>query len=295
MDLAEHNCQKAIRSAQAWGHVDALATGYLYMARIARAQNDEVNASANLNEMENTIRGHVLEPPTLIMLEALSARLSLIQGDRAAARQWVKEHDLTIDDPINFFNEVQYLTLTQLLLAEDQLDSAVTLLERLHKGIETSARYGNLIEVLALQSLAFEQQGKPDSARATLQRALDLGESEGYTRVFLNLGSPMEHLLKQLEVENPNQKIYIQNLLGAFDGSIAAESDSKSQPLINPLSARELEVLRLVALGKSNKQIADELVLATGTVKRHLNNIFGKLNVQNRTECVARVKELDLL
>jgi len=96
-------------------------------------------------------------------------------------------------------------------------------------------------------------------------------------------------------VENPNQKIYIQNLLAAFGGSVAAESDSKSHRLINPLSERELEVLKLVALGKSNKQIADELVLATGTVKRHLNNIFGKLNVQNRTECVARVKELNLL
>jgi len=175
------------------------------------------------------------------------------------------------------------------------LDSVVTLLERLHKGIESSARYGNLIEVLVLQSLAFEQQGKPDTTRATLLRALDLGESEGYTRVFLNLGAPMEHLLKQLKVENPNQKIYIQNLLVAFGGSIAAESDSKSQPLIVPLSERELEVLRLVALGKSNQQIADDLVLATGTIKRHLNNIFGKLNVQNRTECVARARELNLL
>jgi len=291
LDLAKQNGQKAIESAQTWGHVDALATGYLYMARIAHAQNDEVNANANLSEMENTIHGHVLEPPTLIMLKALSARLSLIQGNNKDAHQWVKEQDLTIDDPINFFNEVQYLTLAQLLLVENQLDSAVTLLERLHKGIESSARYGNLIEVLVLQSLAFEQQGKPDMARATLLRALDLGESEGFTRVFQNLGSPMEHLLKQLKVESPNQKIYIQNLLVAFGGSIA----SKPQHLIVPLSERELEVLRLVALGKSNRQIADELVLATGTVKRHLNNIFGKLNVQNRTECVARAKELDVL
>jgi len=295
LDLAKQNGQKAIESARTWGHVDALATGYLYMARITHAQNDEVNANANLSEMENTIRGHVLEPPTLILLEALSARLSLIQGNHGAAHQWVKEQDLTIDDPINFFNEVQYLTWAQLLLAENQLDSVVPLLERLHKEIESSARFGNLIEVLVLLSLAFEQQGKPDTARATLLRALDLGESEGYMRVFLNLGSPMEHSLKQLKVENPNQKIYIQNLLVAFGGSIAPESNSKSQLLIVPLSERELEVLRLVALGKSNRQIADDLVLATGTVKRHLNNIFGKLNVQNRTECVARVKELDLL
>ena len=265
------------------------------MARIAHAQNDEENANANLSEMENTIRGHVLEPPTLIMLEALNARLLLIQGNRAAASQWIQKQNLTVDDPTNIFNEVQYLTWAQLLLAENQLDSVVPLLERLHKEIESSARFGNLIEVLVLQSLVFEQQGKPDTARATLLRALDLGEAEGYTRVFLNLGSPIEHLLKQLKVENPNQKTYIQNLLGAFGGSGAAESASKSHRLINPLSERELEVLRLVALGKSNKQIADELVLATGTVKRHLNNIFGKLNVQNRTECVARVKELDLL
>lgn len=298
LEDARQNVEKSIEYSRAWGHVDALASGFLYLARINHAQNDIATMNLNLNEMENTIRGHTLEPPTLIMLEALRARLMLAQGNLERARQWVDERGLTINDPLNYFNEVEYITLAQIFMTENKLDAARRLLERLRHDIESSSRYGSLIEILALQSVLFDKQGRTDAAITSLKKALELGEPENYVRVFLVLGSPEEKLLKQIKTENASLKNYIHRLLAAFNDVSSypsAVSASKAHPLIDPLSARELEVLRLVAFGNSNQQIADELVLATGTVKRHLNNIFGKLNVQNRTECVARARELNLL
>jgi LuxR family maltose regulon positive regulatory protein len=146
--------------------------------------------------------------------------------------------------------------------------------------------------------LVWQQRGEIASALKVLERALFLAEPEGFVRVFLDQGPPMKTLLRQLKVESANLKNTINKLLASFDSAptdVPSSSADILQPLIDPLSARELELMRLVAAGKSNQQIADELFLATGTVKKHLNNIFGKLNVQNRTGCVARARELKLL
>jgi LuxR family maltose regulon positive regulatory protein len=295
LDAARQNVEKSIEYGKIWGHVDALATGYLYLARINQAQNDIAAMNFNLGEMDNTIRGHALEPPTLILLEAVRARLWLTQGKLEDARRWAKERGLGMDDHLDYFNEVEYLTLVRIFMAENQLDFSAHLLARLQQAAESSGRWGNLIEILILQSEVFDRQGKTDSAFTALQKSLELAEPEGYIRVFLDQGAPMEKLLKQIKVETTSLKNYIRKLLASFNGASFSPLPLSSFDLIDPLSERELEVLRLVAVGKSNQQIADELVVATGTVKKHLNNIFGKLNALNRTECVARARELNLL
>jgi LuxR family maltose regulon positive regulatory protein len=161
---------------------------------------------------------------------------------------------------------------------------------------ETGGWLGQVVEILTLQALVYQVQGDSGRALAALERALTLAEPEGFMRTFIDEGAAMAKLLRlaQSREIKPN---YVSKLLTAF--SLEATSPLlapiPASPLIEPLTERELELLRLVAVGHSNQQIAQELFLAVGTVKKHLNNIFGKLTVGNRTQAIARAQELDLL
>ena len=158
---------------------------------------------------------------------------------------------------------------------------------------------GSVLEVLVLLATTLRAQGRTEEAMATLQRALSLGEAEGYVRVFVDAGEPMAELLRSA-LARQIMPDYVSVLLAAFgtptgqDGSTPF-SGRRVKPTIEPITGRELEVLRLLAAGASNRQIAEELVLVTGTVKAHLLNIYRKLDVHNRTQAVARARELKLL
>ncbi|MCB0014253.1 MAG: hypothetical protein KDE34_20210 [Anaerolineales bacterium] len=138
-------------------------------------------------------------------------------------------------------------------------------------------------------------------AAATLAQALALAEPEGFVRLFVDEGPPVAELLNRVNAspEGRRRTTYIRKLLAAFPHhpaeAVASPSVSTPQPLIEPLSERELEVLRLIAAGKSNKEIARLLVIAPGTVKKHLNNIYGKLGVHSRTQALVRANALELL
>jgi LuxR family maltose regulon positive regulatory protein len=166
------------------------------------------------------------------------------------------------------------------------------------------------IELYILRSLALVQQGDTRGAEADLERALALAEPEGYVRIFLDEGQPMQLLLAQWLAQAGASPLreYARHLLSQFDtkaravmppqktASLTAEPLSgPSQPLIEPLSPRELEVLHLIAQGRTNKEIAGQLVVAPGTVKAHTSHIYRKLDVTNRTEAVARARQLGLL
>jgi LuxR family maltose regulon positive regulatory protein len=177
------------------------------------------------------------------------------------------------------------------------------LLDRLQQAAEAGGRMGSVIEIGVLQALTYQAQGHLASALIALQRALTLAEPEGYVRVFVDEGLPMARLLSAAaQGMMPN---YVGKLLAAFP-TVAAEAPprpgkadlppaSSTQPLIEPLSARELEVVQLIAQGLSNEAIGARLFLALSTVKGHNRNIFGKLQVQRRSEGVARARELGLL
>ena len=233
---------------------------------------------------------------------AWRARLALARGDMSQALQWAATRESPksdSDEGLEFPLEFEHLTLARLSIARGQLHGVATMLDRLRKRAEAEGRMGSVIEILVLLATTLRMQGRTDEAMSTLQRALSLAEPEGFVRIFVDAGEPMAELLRSA-LARQIMPDYVSGLLAAFgtttgrDGSIQF-SGPRVKPTIEPVTGRELEVLRLLAAGASNKQIAEELVLVTGTVKAHLLNIYRKLDVHNRTQAVARARELNLL
>jgi len=276
------------------------------MARIREAQRDLDGALDLLDEAE---RLYVSDfHPNVRPIAALKARVWVAQGRLGEALGWTRERGLSAHDDLSYLREFKHVTLARVLLARYKCDradgsmlEAMVLLERLLQAAEEGGRMGSVIEILVLQALAHEAQGDSPSALVPLERALTLAEPEGYVRIFVDEGRPMARLLSEA-VARGIMPDYTARRLAAFEveeQKSEAESDlppvSSAHSLIEPLSQRELEVLRLIAIGLSNRQISERLFLALITVKGHNRNIFRKLQVRRRTEAVARARELGLL
>jgi LuxR family maltose regulon positive regulatory protein len=226
------------------------------------------------------------------LVEAHETLLWLAQGNMAAASRWVERSGLSVNDEFIFQDLLRYVTLARVFIGRSRLDEASRLLARLLNMAEAAGAMGEAIEILILQALTQEGLGKRDQALTPLERALSLAEPKGYVRTFIDEGAPMGELLRRAAAQGIRLN-YVSALLAAL------ESDAKTKgaqgALIEPLSARELEVLRLLATGLSNKDIAETLFIAVGTVKQHLKNIYGKLGVHSRTEAAHRARDLGLL
>ncbi len=280
-------------------------------ARFKEIQGDFAGALDLLEEAE---RHYNRTPvPDVRPLSALKARVWVAQGRLHAVRRWVQEQGLAVDDELSYLREFEHITLARLLLAEYRrapddhtMREAVRLLDRLQQAAEAGGRLGSVIEIGVLQALAHQAQGDLAAALAPLARALRLAEPEGYVRVFVNEGPPLARLLSAAMAQG-RAAPYAGKLLAAFASAGAVPQPDKvalaptapAQPagelLIEPLSERELEILQLIAQGLSNRTISERLFLALSTVKGHNRNIFDKLQVQRRTEAIARARELGLL
>jgi LuxR family maltose regulon positive regulatory protein len=273
-------------------------------AHMKQSQGDWNAALDQLDEAERWL--YYQNPiPDVRSTAALKARVWIEQGRQEEALAWAQERDLSIDDDLSYLREFEHATLARVLIAryinerdEHHIQDAVRLLERLLQAAEDGGRRGSMLEILVLQALAHQAQGDIPSALVSLERALKLAEPEGYVRVFIEEGQPMANLLSVAAARGilPD---YTGKLLAFFEAE-AQKSKEKShlssdQPLIEPLSERELEVLQLIAQGLSNREICERLFLAMSTVKGHNRRIFGKLEVQRRTEAIARARELGLL
>ena len=197
-----------------------------------------------------------------------------------------------MDDEIPYLREPEYLILAHLLLAQGDYDAALALSWRLLQKTETANRMGRVIEVLILQALAFHGKKDMDRALAVLERALSLAQPEGYVRTFLDEGEPLARLLYQARSRQTGAG-YAAELLTAMGGASGA-TQPPAQPLIEPLSVRELEVLKLIEAGYSNQEIASKLYISIATVKRHISTIYAKLGARSRTQAISLGRELRL-
>jgi LuxR family maltose regulon positive regulatory protein len=223
----------------------------------------------------------------------------IAQGKLSAAWGWAREHGVAAADELSYVHEFEHATLARLLLAQgtrdhadDRIAAAIELTERLLAAAEDGGRSGSAIDILVVQALARHARGDVAGALASLHRAAALAEPEGYVRIFIDEGPPMAALLK-LAAKPRKASGYARRLLA---GVVTAEGRSTvGQPLIEPLSERELEVLRLLENELDGPEIARELIVSLATVRTHTRNIYAKLGVNSRRAAVRRADELDLL
>ena len=262
------------------------------MARIKEAQGDLNGALDLLDEAQRRYDGDFF--PNIRPIAAQKARLWVLQGRVNEALEWARDQGLSAQDELSYLREFEHVMLARALLADTSagsLQDAMWLLDRLLQAAEAGKRIRSVIEILVLQSLAHFTQGDNSAAHVTLARALTLGEPEGYVRIFVDEGPAMEKLLEQAAKQGIAPD-YVGLLRGAF--GITKAPTPRQQNLIEPLSERELDVLRLLGTELGGPEIANELMVSLNTMRSHTKNIYTKLGVNNRRAAVRRADELAL-
>jgi LuxR family maltose regulon positive regulatory protein len=279
-------------------------------ARLKESQGDLAGALVLLDEAEREyVRNPLPDPP----VAALKAQIWVRQGRLMEAFSWAREQNLSPNDKLSYMHEFEHLTFARALIAryktdraDDDLQAVLSLLARLLQAAEEGGRNGSVIEILILQSLAYQAQGDGSRALTSLERALSLAEPEGYIRIFLEEGEAMRLLILDfryvIEKSARNEVhplfSYVDKLLVAFPQPAATSLQTKTQnrksEIIEPLSERELEVLKLLRSEMSGPEIAEQLIVSLNTLRTHTKSIFNKLGVNNRRAAVRRAEELDL-
>jgi LuxR family maltose regulon positive regulatory protein len=299
LDAAEQHGQQSLQLARQYDKkIDRFIFGEVFLARLKLARRDVAGAAAMLTETEQSVRQNnfVHRMPEVAAAQVL---VLLRQGDLAAAAQLAKAHELPISQ-------------ARVHLARGDTSSALAVLEPLRQQMEAKGWQDERLKVMVLQAVALHAHGEKDKAEHVLSDALALAKPGGFIRIFVDEGAPMAQLLLETSSHGVMPD-YIGKLLAVFEaekrpvlaGLAASPGKSEGKPylppvspaqlLIEPLSQRELKILQLIAQGLSNREISERLFLALSTVKGHNRNIFDKLQVQSRTEAVARARELGLL
>ncbi|MDJ0349573.1 LuxR C-terminal-related transcriptional regulator [Cryobacterium sp. PH29-G1] len=295
---------------------------YRWRVAMARIQWADGEVDAALHSLDDAERVYVSDFfPNVRPVSAVRARVWAQSGRLNEALAWARERGLHSDDELSYVHEYEHVTLARVLLAEyaagpgrsggraeraerygsggpdrnkwheRMLVEATGLLARLLQAAEMGERTGTVIEILVVQALAEQLRGNKAAALQPLGRALALAEAEGYVRIFIEEGAPMLALLRAAATQGVAQR-YVRRLLASADGGCSIPTQSG---LIEPLSRRELDVLRLLATDLTGPAIARELVVSLNTIRTHIKNIYAKLGVASRRAAVRRAAELGLL
>ena len=289
LDAALEYATQSVELCKLIAQAEILMTAYTSLARVQLARREFEKALSTLDEARRV--ASEISAWSLDTILILQARVWLVKGDLGLAIDWARNSGYSVEEPASFHREQGLLTLARILLAQGQHEQIDLLLERLQQEAEKSGRIGSLIEVCILLALSFRFQNKDRQAYAALENALKLAEPEGYLRIFVDEGEAMYSLLTDCRKQSFKPAPYLDKLLKTFPG----EQTALKQALIEPLSERELEVLRLLTVGRSNPQIAGELYVSLNTVKAHVKSIFIKLGAHNRAEAIHRAQELGLI
>ncbi len=295
---AQQQVEDGLAQGKVWNSWEALLPGYLNLARVKQALGDWEGAFAALDEMVSLTRNAM--PATPLLAESARAWLWLRQGRLGEVELWVRDLGLNSRQDITLSNEADLVTLARLLIAQNKLPEADALLQRLIVSTESSGHWTSHLAARLWYAVTLDAQDKAREAGQTLAHVLKQAEPEGHVRLFVDAGQPLARLLYQA-IERDLAPGYARRLLSAFSQAEwspqPGQIQQTEQPdgLIEPLSDRELEVLRLIGQGLSNSEIAAKLVLSTGTVKVHTHNIFGKFGVSSRTQAVNKARALGLI
>ena len=295
--LEWHDLEKAFAYAQQeielakLGHtLLGLVDGYLKLAAVNTAQENEDAARKALDLAVETAVP-LRSPPIHAKIAMHQASLELSWGNLAAADAWAadtiesRRQNKTVLSPLE--SQSADLLLARIRLAQRRFELTLKLLEHIMPTFEKCGHVRRLTEVFVLRSLVYAAQGQESRARESLIQALELAEPEGYIGVFVENGAALIPLLEQVRHNFPE---YVTRLLSTFSACA-----NPVTPLLDSLTEREQEIMELIALGYTNRQIADDLFISVGTVKGHVNHIFSKLDVSNRTQALLRARELNLI
>ncbi len=298
LEAAEAHLARGIELGKGSGRLDAVKNAAYALSRLRQARQDTHGALAAIQEAEAAL-GERPYPLAKAELLAFKTRILVRQGSLNEAAQCAWEAVQLVGEDRGQTGQIVALAVSRVLAAQCRPAEAIDHLTSSLVDAERGGRWGVVIELLVLRALALARRGDTREAVADLERALALAEPEGYSRVFLDEGPPMQMLLTQWLARagtNPLRD-FARQLLSEFEAEVTAaqEKNSPNDNLVDPLSERELEVLHIMALGKTNEEIAEQLVIARGTVKAHTASIYRKLDVANRTEAVARARALGIL
>jgi LuxR family maltose regulon positive regulatory protein len=302
LDAAMGYIQEGIEIATASRVVDAITLGYASMALVHLAMGDLEAARQACENAEQMVRDTPnLEAETLSSTLGSRVRLLIAENQLREASRHVREAGLGVDVEIDNYLDIPLIILARVLIhsgrqnsASQDLSDAHEVLAKILEVIRPAGYLGQVVGALVLQTLAFEAQGIHDQALNSLEDALTLAEPEGYIRTFVDEGAPMQVLLQQVETKG-RMGAYVDKLLKAFEPQDTEATPTADQKLIEPLSERELEVLKMLATELSGPEIARELVISLNTLRTHTKNIYAKLEVGKRRTAVRVARELELI
>lgn len=292
LDRAQEVLELGIQQSELGGYLRYLIAGLVTLARLHSIRGDREKSRSAIERAVRIARESGVEK-LIILAELNQARLlsTASIGDLQAAQAWAKASALSLDDSVSYPDEDRYLVLARITLAGPaspaEIDALIQLLQRLLVAASQAGRTGSMIEILALQALAYRSGGESGAALRLLEQALTLAEPEGYVRIFSDEGLPMAELLR-LTIQQGRHVPYPARLLATI-------ADSPPSPGAFELTDSELRVLRLIDAGMANQEIADTLVISLNTVKTHITHLYSKLEVSSRTQAIIRAREAGLI
>jgi LuxR family maltose regulon positive regulatory protein len=306
LDAAMAHMERGLALMPWWDKADDWILAYVTLARIRLAQGERSQAIDAVARAIQLVRTRGVFPEARHAAESAQAGLWLAEGDLQAAGRWAASREPGNGFPFEY--ERTQITRARVWIAQHEPNKALALLSHLERAARSAGRMGRVIEILLLQALALQEMGDNPRAIEALEGGLILSQPEGYLRLFVDEGPPLQGLLAQWlahAAAGPTRD-YAMHLLRQFETEpqaggaptsepLSARVEPSAQALVEPLSPRELEVLHLMALGRTNGEIARQLVVAVGTVKAHTSHIYRKLDVSNRTEAVTRARQLGIL
>jgi LuxR family maltose regulon positive regulatory protein len=294
LEEAEQHIRDGLKANELWRNIMTDGFGHAALTRVLQAKGDYSGAMQVVEKFEARLLEHSQPREFDEDLRTLRVRLQLASGDLQNPSHWADQIQLSED--FNLHEEFYRLTLARIRLAQSRYAEVEKLLTGLTPPAAAGSQITRQLESNLLLAAAVAGQQRLPEAFGLIESCLAMAEPEGYMRIFLDVGEPARELLAAyLRSAVPGHKLYAQKILDAFSLTSRASSPGpRPAGLIEPLTERELEVLQLIALGSSNQEIARKLIVSPGTVKAHTSSIYRKLDVANRTEAVARARQLGI-